>query len=109
MFVASPNLVLGDIDSIDSKRAATESAGLPDSKKPKLEDSAEDGLETKDSTSTNIPDVSTPSTLTEDAAASKSSQTRTHQKKKPKERDVSFKENPYTFLNPDDPILQSCV
>jgi multisite-specific tRNA:(cytosine-C5)-methyltransferase len=83
----------------EKKRGADEPAEIPESKKPRLdsggvvEDAAEPPAETE----------SVAEAATKNPAPPKAG------KQKKGEGGGSFKENPYTFLPPDDPSIVSCV
>ncbi|PPQ64466.1 hypothetical protein CVT24_008476 [Panaeolus cyanescens] len=113
-FVAVLQKVQKKRDKIERKRAAEDTPELPDAKKTKTTESA-------DVSSTMEVDVSAPVTPPEaatPAAVESSEKTDSKQDSKPEERQPhqssgaggpSFKENPYTFLSPDDPILLNCI
>jgi multisite-specific tRNA:(cytosine-C5)-methyltransferase len=80
----------------ERKREADEPAEVPESKRVKIDD---DFL---------LEDEGT--TVPQDANAHpKSSGTSRSRKKTLDGSNSMFKENPYTFLRPDDPILQICM
>ncbi|TFK39362.1 S-adenosyl-L-methionine-dependent methyltransferase [Crucibulum laeve] len=94
--------------SKELKREASEPADIPKTKKPRLEDTidvSEDPNVAEEAAgiATPVDDVEMPTESSTPALETESS---------PKSADGgggSFKENPYTFLPPDDPILQVCI
>ncbi|KAK7059594.1 S-adenosyl-L-methionine-dependent methyltransferase [Favolaschia claudopus] len=87
--------------SREKKREAEEPAEVPDSKKPRLDEEGGSENPTRSSETTAGADVTetTPKNLPPQRAP----------KQKKGEGGGSFKENPYTFLPPDDPSILSCL
>jgi len=89
------------------KREASQPADVPETKKPRLGDEETNGTGRHSAVTVSIDDgVEAPMEIEH---ISELNQTKGKGKVKAAEPDSSFKENPYTFLSPDDPILQSCI
>ncbi|KAF8067658.1 cytosine-5--methyltransferase [Lyophyllum atratum] len=105
-------------DGSARKREASVSEELPETKKPRLE--KEDEVEelekaveaedidvgTGDAVDSKVEEMEGASASTPDLAKGTASK---REKKAKEGGGGSFKEHPYTFLSPDDPILQNCI
>jgi hypothetical protein len=87
----------------DRKREADGLVGVPDSKKPRLVDESMSQVSTTGSTEPHS---------TEDAVMATQSDSNM-EKGKSKVLEIgtggTFRENPYTFLSPEDPTLMTCM
>ncbi|KAF7348468.1 S-adenosyl-L-methionine-dependent methyltransferase [Mycena venus] len=99
----SPEGVPVAAPSRENKREADEAAEIPESKKPRLDDATEVEDDAEASVQTDVVAAVPAETKAKNPAPQKAG------KQKKGEGGGSFKENPYTYLPPDDPSVLSCV
>lgn len=111
--ISSPSII-----SRDRKREAESSVEEPESKRPRTSDELVEEVSTaadqvhpeknqdEEKSDEIMVDLVDQEPSTETVPQGRSEEKRT---KKDKSKESGFKENPYTFLSPDDPILLSCL
>ncbi|KAJ7669218.1 S-adenosyl-L-methionine-dependent methyltransferase [Mycena polygramma] len=99
---------VAELPQREKKREADESAEIPDSKKPRLDDAVpEIQAAVQDDAAETPADVA--EVVADAPEVTKKAPTPKAAKGKKGEGGSSFKENPYTFLSPDDPTTASCI
>lgn len=99
----------------DGKRQAeaVDEAETSEAKKPKLEATGVDPEGDEDDAMIDESEATTPANELVPAVASEAAPiTKPDTKGKAKAKqgsDIHFKENPYTFISPDDPMVQACM
>jgi multisite-specific tRNA:(cytosine-C5)-methyltransferase len=93
----------------ERKREADELVDVPDAKKPRLIDESTDEADPVSTTNTPTTEDIVMATKTDKDPSTEPASNKEKGKSKLSETGGSFRENPYTFLSPDDPILMSCM